>query len=414
MNLLIQNIRQLVTCAAYGRTANVGPAMRNLGVIENATVLVNEGKIRWVGPAAEFNESVADDLEKIDASAFVALPGFVDSHTHCVYAGSRENEFGMRAEGKSYQEIADAGGGILSTVRATRSATRKELKKSGARHLDAMLQHGTTTVEIKSGYGLSEDAEIHMMEAIGDLAQEHLMSVVPTFLPAHAIPPEYRDDPEAYIALIIDRMLPYIAKRKMAEYFDVFCERGYFSVDQTRRLLTAARQHGLKLKLHADELAAIGASHLAAEMRVTSADHLEHIDNDGIRLLKEAGTVGVLLPGVSFFLGHAYAPARTLIDAGVTVAIASDLNPGSCMSFSMPLMMTIACTQMKMTPEEAITASTINAAAAVDRSHVIGSIEVGKDADIILYDVPNYQTIPYFFGTNHVAKVIKHGTLLEF
>jgi len=414
MNLLIQNIRQLVTCAAYGRTANVGPAMRNLGVIENATVLVNEGKIRWVGPAAEFNESVADDLEKIDASAFVALPGFVDSHTHCVYAGSRENEFGMRAEGKSYQEIADAGGGILSTVRATRSATRKELKKSGARHLDAMLQHGTTTVEIKSGYGLSEDAEIRMMEAIGDLAQEHLMSVVPTFLPAHAIPPEYRDDPEAYIALIIDRMLPYIAKRKMAEYFDVFCERGYFSVDQTRRLLTAARQHGLKLKLHADELAAIGASHLAAEMRVTSADHLEHIDNDGIRLLKEAGTVGVLLPGVSFFLGHAYAPARTLIDAGVTVAIASDLNPGSCMSFSMPLMMTIACTQMKMTPEEAITASTINAAAAVDRSHVIGSIEVGKDADIILYDVPNYQTIPYFFGTNHVAKVIKHGTLLEF
>ncbi|MCU0412141.1 MAG: imidazolonepropionase [Bacteroidetes bacterium] len=414
MNLLIQNIRQLVTCAAYGRTANVGPAMRNLGVIENATVLVNEGKIRWVGPAAQFNESVADDLEKIDASAFVALPGFVDSHTHCVYAGSRENEFGMRAEGKSYTEIADAGGGILSTVRATRSATRKELKKSGARHLDAMLQHGTTTVEIKSGYGLSEDAEIRMMEAIGDLAQEHLMSVVPTFLPAHAIPPEYRDDPEAYIALIIDRMLPYIAKRKMAEYFDVFCERGYFSVDQTRRLLTAARQHGLKLKLHADELAAIGASHLAAEMRVTSADHLEHIDTNGIRLLKEAGTVGVLLPGVSFFLGHAYAPARTLIDAGVTVAIASDLNPGSCMSFSMPLMMTIACTQMKMTPEEAITASTINAAAAVDRSHVIGSIEVGKDADIILYDVPNYQTIPYFFGTNHVAKVIKRGTLLEF
>ncbi len=414
MNLLIQNIRQLVTCAARGRAANVGLAMRNLGVIENATVLINDGKIRWVGPASEFNESVADDLEKIDASAFVALPGFVDSHTHCVYAGSRENEFGMRAEGRSYQEIADAGGGILSTVRATRSATRKELKKSGARHLDAMLQHGTTTVEIKSGYGLSEDAEIRMMEAIGDLAQEHLMSVVPTFLPAHAIPPEYRDDPEAYIALIIDRMLPYIAKRKMAEYFDVFCERGYFSVDQTRRLLTAARQHGLKLKLHADELAAIGASHLAAEMRVTSADHLEHIDADGIRLLKEAGTVGVLLPGVSFFLGHAYAPARALIDAGVTVAIASDLNPGSCMSFSMPLMMTIACTQMRMTPEEAITASTINAAAAVDRSHVIGSIEVGKDADIILYDVPNYQTIPYYFGTNHVAKVIKRGTLLEF
>jgi imidazolonepropionase len=240
------------------------------------------------------------------------------------------------------------------------------------------------------------------------------MTIVPTFLAAHAIPPEFKGDPDAYVALICDRMLPYVAKRQLAAYCDVFCERGYFSVDQSRRILVAARTLGLKLKIHADELAAIGASKLAAELRVTSADHLEHIDDDGIHALRDAGTVAVLLPGVSFFLNHAYAPARKLIDAGVPVAIASDINPGSCMSFSMPLMMTIACTQMRMTPEEAITATTLNAAAAVDRSHDLGSIEVGKQADMILYDVANYRTIPYFFGTNHVAKVVKHGTVLEF
>jgi imidazolonepropionase len=209
-------------------------------------------------------------------------------------------------------------------------------------------------------------------------------------------------------------MLPYVTKRRLAEFFDVFCEKGYFSVEQSRRLLSAARAAGLKLKVHADELAAIGASHLAAEMQVTSADHLEHVDDEGIRKLKEAETVAVLLPGVSFFLNHAYAPARKLIEAGVPVAIASDLNPGSCMAFSMPLMMTIACTHMGMTPEEAITATTINGAAAVGRSNEVGSIEIGKQADIVLYDVPTYRTIPYFFGANHVAKVIKRGTILEF
>ena len=331
-----------------------------------------------------------------------------------MFAGSRENEFAMRSEGRTYEEIAQAGGGILGTVQATRAASKKELKKSGARLLDAMLRHGTTTVEVKSGYGLTADDEIKMLEAIQELGREQLIEVVPTFLAAHAVPPEYRSDPDAYVALIVNRMLPYVAKRKLAEYCDVFCERGYFSVDQSRTILAAARTLGLKLKVHADELAAIGASALAAELRATSADHLEHVDDAGIAALRASGTIAVLLPGVSFFLNHAPAPARKLIDAGVAVAIASDVNPGSCMSFSMPLMMTIACTQMRMTPEEALTAVTLNAAAAVDRSHDLGSIEVGKRADLILYDVPSYRTIAYFYGTNHVARVVKNGTVLEF
>jgi imidazolonepropionase len=414
MNLLIKNIHQLVTSAVHGRPFKTGTQMRDLGLIENATVHIEGGIIRWVGPSDQFSQTVAEGVDVLDASAQVALPGFVDSHTHCVYAGSREQEFAMRSEGMTYQEIAEAGGGILNSVRATREATRKELRKVGSRHLDAMMKHGTTTVEIKSGYGLTEDSEIKMMEAINDLVQDHFMTVVATFLPAHAIPPEYAFNPDAYVDLIITRMLPYVTKRRLAEFFDVFCEKGYFSVEQSRHLLSAARAAGLKLKVHADELAAIGASHLAAEMQVTSADHLEHVDDEGIRKLKEAETVAVLLPGVSFFLNHAYAPARKLIEAGVPVAIASDLNPGSCMAFSMPLMMTIACTHMGMTPEEAITATTINGAAAVGRSNEVGSIEIGKQADIVLYDVPTYRTIPYFFGANHVAKVIKRGTILEF
>ena len=414
MNLLVRDIRQLVTVASSGAPTRTGAAMRDVGVIEHATVLIENGRYTWVGPSDRFDRPVAEDVEVLDGSPFVALPGFVDAHTHAVFAGSRENEFAMRSEGRTYEEIAQAGGGILGTVQATRAASKKELKKSGARLLDAMLRHGTTTVEVKSGYGLTADDEIKMLEAIQELGREQLIEVVPTFLAAHAVPPEYRSDPDAYVALIVNRMLPYVAKRKLAEYCDVFCERGYFSVDQSRTILAAARTLGLKLKVHADELAAIGASALAADLRATSADHLEHVDDAGIAALRASGTIAVLLPGVSFFLNHAPAPARKLIDAGVAVAIASDVNPGSCMSFSMPLMMTIACTQMRMTPEEALTAVTLNAAAAVDRSHDLGSIEVGKRADLILYDVPSYRTIAYFYGTNHVARVVKNGTVLEF
>lgn len=412
--LMLKNIAQLVTVRSNRERVKTAAGMRDLGVIENASVLIEDGVFLWIGGPNDKHPALSEDATVVDASEKIALPGFVDSHTHLVFAGSREDEFAMRAEGKTYQQIAEQGGGILSTVRATRQASKHDLKRLARVRLDAMLQHGTTTVEIKSGYGLDEESEIKMLECIQELAKEQYTTVVATFLGAHAFPPEFRNSREAYVDLLRDRMLPYIGKRGLAQFCDVFCDAGYFSVEQSRRILEKARELGLGIKVHADELAPSGGSALAAELRAVSADHLEHIDEASIALLKNAGVVATLLPGVSFFLNHSYAPARQLIDAGVPVAIASDFNPGSCMSFSMPLMMTIACTHMGMTPEEAITASTLNAAAALNLSQVYGSIETGKKADIVLYDVPNYRYLAYHFGTNHVSLIVKHGTILEF
>lgn len=414
MQLLLKNIKQLLTVRSDGALSKSGSSMRELGVIDNASVFIEDGVFKWVGKSVAFNEKLKKDADTLDASNYVALPGFVDAHTHLVFAGTRENEFAMRSEGKTYQQIAEQGGGILSTVKATRAATKKELKKLASKRLDAMMQHGTTTVEIKSGYGLDEDSEIKILEAINELDKEHPMTIVSTFLGAHAVPPEFKGKPDDYVQLICERMLPYISKKKLARFCDVFCDKGYFTVEQTRRIFEKARSLGFDLKIHADELANIGASGLAADLSAISADHLENITADETRRLQKAGVVAVLLPGVSFFLNHAHANARTLIDAGVPVAIGSDFNPGSCMSFSIPLMMTIACTQLKMTPEETITATTLNAAAALKLSDKVGSIEVGKQADIVLYEIPNYRYLAYHFGVNLVSKVIKKGTILEF
>jgi imidazolonepropionase len=413
ITLLVDHIRQLVTVAAGKRGLKTGPDMRDLGIIHDATVLIQDGRIRWVGPSREFRGSIPPDAHVLDASSFVGMPGFVDSHTHAVFAGSREEEFALRSQGATYQQIAEQGGGIFSTVRATRAASKKDLKKLAARRLDRMMKQGTTTVEIKTGYGLDEENEAKMLEVIRELRTEHLASVVGTFLGAHAIPPEHQSNPGAYLDLLCERMLPYAARRASAEFCDVFCEQGYFSVEQSRRILSTARSLGLKLKVHADELAPSGGSLLAAELGAISADHLEHISDEGIRALREAGVIATLLPGVSFFLHHAYAPARKLIDASVPVALASDFNPGSCMSFNRPMMMTIACTQMGMTPEEALAASTLNGAAALARSDRTGSIEVGKDGDLVLYDIPDYRYLPYHFGEQLVAHVIRKGVLLE-
>jgi len=414
MQLLLKNIKQLVTVNAGGSRTKTGPSMRDLGIIDNASVLIVDGVFVWVGKSADFREKVKKDADIFDASTSVALPGFVDAHTHLVFAGSRESEFAMRSEDKTYQQIAEQGGGILNTVTATRAATKKELKKLAGKRLDSMMQHGTTTVEIKSGYGLDEDSEIKILEAINELDKEHPMTIVSTFLGAHAIPPEFKGKPDNYVQLICERMLPYISKKKFARFCDVFCDRGYFTVEQTRRIFEKARSLGFDLKIHADELVNIGASGLAAEFSAVSADHVENITTDEIHRLQKAGVIAVLLPGVSFFLNHPHANARALIDAGVAVAIASDFNPGSCMSFSIPLMMTISCTQMRMTPEEAISASTLNAAAALKLSDKIGSIEVGKQADMVLYEIPNYRYLTYHFGVNLVSKIIKKGTILEF
>jgi imidazolonepropionase len=414
VQLLIKNIRELVTVNSGGRKSRAGREMRDVGIIEHADVLIEDGLFRWIGPTGTLTGTLDEEADIIDASEQVALPGFVDCHTHLLYAGSRENEFAMRVEGKTYQEIADAGGGIMSTVEATRRVSKKDLKKTASRRLDAMMQYGTTTVEIKSGYGLNEASEVKMLEAINELADEHFMSIVPTFLGAHAVPGEFSDNPQGYVDLLCDRMLPYVAKRSLAQFCDVFCETGYFSVEQSRQILRAAESLGIPSKLHADQLSQIGASRLGAELKAVSVDHLEQIDDTGIEALKRSGSVAVVLPGVSFFLHYGYPPARELIDAGIPLALASNFNPGSCASFSMPLMMTIACTHMGMSPEEAITAVTLNGAAALKMSETVGSVEVGKQADIVLFDVPHYRQIAYYFGVNHVSTIIKKGIILEF
>jgi imidazolonepropionase len=413
MDLFVKNISQLVTVAAGGASVKTGRAMRDLHVLTDAAVLCRGGKIAWVGRMAEWRQSLPDDHPEIDATGMVVLPGFVDSHTHMMFAGSRAAEFGLRVEGATYLQIAEQGGGILNTVRSVRAASKKELKRATARYLTEMMRHGTTTVEIKSGYGLEMDAEIKMLEAINELREEEIMSIVPTFIGAHAVPPEFRANPDGYIDLLCGRMLPYVGKKKLAAFCDVFCERGYFGLEQSERILQEGRRRGMALKIHADELTPLGGAELAARLGAVSADHLEHVSEQGIASLADAGVVAGLLPGVSFFLNHGYAPARRLIDAGVPVAIASDFNPGSCMSFSMPLMMTIACTQARMTPEEALTATTLHGAAALGIARDVGSIEVGKRADLLIADVPDYRFLAYHFGTNHIQTTIKNGTVLE-
>ncbi len=403
----------MVTVAAHGNRVLTGPAMNDPGVIADAGVLCRDGKIAWVGPMAEFPGTGGDDVPEIDATGRVVLPGFVDSHTHMMFAGDRAEEFGMRANGATYQEIAEKGGGILSTIRHVRAATKKELKRSTSRHLMAMMKHGTTSVEIKTGYGLSMDAEVKMLEGIHELGNEEMATVVGTFLGAHAVPPEFKADPDAYVRLIIDTMIPYAGKRSLAKFCDVFCEQGYFDARQTEEILLAGKAHGMLPKIHAEELTHQGGAELAGRIGAVSADHLEKITPDGIDALRNGGVVAGVLPGVSFFLNHGYAPVRALIDAGVAVAIASDFNPGSCMSYSMPMMMTIACTHMKMTPAEALVAATLNGAAALGLSATHGSIEVGKQADLLVAAIPEYRHLAYHFGANHIRHTIKNGTILE-
>lgn len=412
MNLVIKNIGQLVTVASHGARVKRGSEMRELHIVEHASLLINNGIITQLG--AENSFSVPEEFDVIDAEGKVVLPGFVDSHTHAVFAGSRENEFAMRAEGKTYQEIAEAGGGILSTMNATRAATKKELKKLANRRLDAMLRNGTTTVEIKSGYGLSPEAEMKLLEAINELKEEHYVNVAATFLGAHAFPPEFSDWKQEYVDRLCDFMLPHIAERKLATFVDVFCETGYFHLKQTEQILLEAKRLGMIPKLHADQLTAMGAVELGVQQNAVSVDHLEQLNESGIAALKNSSTIATVLPGCSFFLNHPYAPVRRLIDEQIPVAIATDFNPGSQMCFSMQMMLTIACTQMHLSPEEAITAATLNGAAALGLSSEIGSIEIGKQADVVLYDVKDYRYIPYHYGTNHVWKIVKNGVVLEF
>jgi imidazolonepropionase len=383
--------------------------------LEDGSLLIRDSVIEWVGPSAELPASAEGerDILRIDAGGKVVLPGFIDSHTHVLFAGSRVDEFEQRLRGASYAEISARGGGILSTVQRVRQASKEQLKALARPRLRRMLQLGVTTVEVKSGYGLTPADEVKCLEAIAELNAEGPWELVPTFLGAHAVPPEYRSDREGYLRSLCEDMLPEVARQGLAEFCDVFCETGVFSVVESRRILTRARDLGLRLKLHADELSPLGGAELAAEVGAVSADHLLCITETGIDALAASGTVATLLPGTAFFLGVDYAPARRLIERGVAVALASDCNPGTCMTENLPLLGSMACTQMDMLPGEVVTALTRNAAAALARSDRLGSLTPGKQGDMIVCNVSDYREIFYHFGINHVECVLKRGRVVH-
>ena len=411
-DLIIENAAQVLTLSA-GKSAV--QAEEKLEIVTNGSIAIARDRILWVGPHGRVSQDVdlTENCRRIDASGKIVLPGFIDPHTHLVFAGTREKEFELRLQGATYQEIAAQGGGIKSTVQRTRQAGKEELFEVGKRRLDQMISLGTTTVEAKSGYGLSLKDEIKMLEVLRDLDQTHAVDVVPTFMGAHEIPPEYAGKKEDYVRLVIEEMIPAVAEKKLAVFCDVFCEQGVFSPEESRRILEAGKRYGLEAKIHADELTSLGGAELAAELGAVSADHLLFASDPGIGSLADKGVVATLLPGTAFFLflGR-YAPARKMIARGVTVALASDFNPGSCMTPSLPLITTIACTQMRMTPAEAILGITLNAAMALKKEKEIGSLEPGKQADLVVLDIPDYRHLSYHFGINHVWKVVKKGKVV--
>jgi len=414
VDLLVLHATQLLTVAGNNERPRTGEGMNDVGLIPDGAVAASEGVVVAAGSTAEVMEttSLAPGGVVIEASGSVVLPGFVDPHTHLVFAGSRAGEFEMRLAGASYQEIARSGGGILSTMRATRAASEAELVELGRRRLDAMLAHGTTTVEAKSGYGLAVEDELKCLRVINRLTAVHDVDVIPTFLGAHAVPPEYAHDAGAYVRLIIDEMLPTIIDEDLAEFCDVFCEAGAFSPEQAREVLVAGREAGLDAKIHADELSDLGGAALAAEVEAISADHLLMAADAGLRAMADAGTIAVLLPGTALFLGLAYAAARRMLDAGVAIAIGTDFNPGTSPTCSMPMAIALACVGMRLTPAQAIVAATINAAHALGAAEEVGSLEPGKAADLVIAGVEDYRELPMHFGVNPVQTVVKRGRIV--
>ena len=380
-------------------------------MIENGAAILRDEEIEWLGRTSDL-PPIPSNAEVLDATGQVVLPGFIDSHTHLVFAGSRENEFEERLRGKTYQEIAAGGGGINATVQQVRQASKHELMESTRRRLQRLLSFGVTTVEIKSGYGLTMADELKCLEVIAELNREGPWELVPTFLGAHAVPPEYRDNRGGYLRLVLDEMLPEVARSGLAEFCDVFCDQGAFTIEESQCILQRAGELGLGGKIHADELSPTGGAELAARMGTVSADHLLGISDTGIEALAQSETVATLLPGTAFFLGLNYAPARKMIEAGLPIALASDCNPGTCPTENLPLIGSLACTQMRMLPAEVVSALTLNAAAAVGRSDRLGSIEVGKQADLIICDVPDFRQLFYHFGVSHVRRVIKRGRVV--
>lgn len=403
LDILIKNASELVTCKSAG--PKTGHNLDELGIIKQGSLAMKDGKIIALGNVEEPAKEV------IDASNKVVMPGFIDCHTHSVFAGSRENEFVQKIEGKSYLEILQEGGGIFNTVAEIRKASAESLVKEATARLDKFLEYGTTTVEIKSGYGLSTLNELKILLVIWRLKEEHPVSVISTFLGAHACPSGVSR--EIYIKEVLE-MIREFSSQRFIEYCDVFLEKDAFTLKEAEKILRKARSCGLKLKLHAGQFNDLGGSELGARMGVSSIDHLDYISEKGMRLMARKKIIGVLLPGVPFHLmtGH-YAPARKLVETGVPIALATDFNPGSCPTFSMQMIIALACRYMKLTPAEAINAATINAAYALDRGDTIGSLEVGKKADVIILDIPTHRQLPYWFGMNLVGKIIKNGKIVR-
>jgi imidazolonepropionase len=397
---------QLVTLSGPHRP-RTGIEMRDLAIIQNGAMLIENGRIKRVGARSEIEALIEKDCDIVDAGNRVVMPGFVDAHTHPVFAGNRANEFEQRVGGVSYAKIAAAGGGIRSTVRQTRAATEDALLDSTSKYVQWFLRNGTTTIEAKSGYGLTPEQEYKLLRVIGRIKP---LRCVPTFLGAHEIPDEFRGRAHEYADVVINEMLPEVAAKKLAEYCDIFCEPGIFGLDDSRRILSAARDLGLGLRMHADQLSKSGAAELAADLGAATADHLEHTDASGIAALHAAGVQPVLLPGSVYTLGSTcYPNARAMIQAGLAVVLATDFNPGSSPTPSIPMILSLACTQMKMTPAEAITAATINAAWSVGRGYDIGSLEPSKLADFVIHDCADYREIAYFFGVEPAHAVYIEG-----
>lgn len=406
-DILIKNAR-ILTCKSNGPKS--GPEMQDLGVIENGFIAVDNGVITDTG-LGNGDEYTSRHTEVIDVDGRLVMPGLVDPHTHLVHYGSRENELELKLMGASYIDILKSGGGILSTVNATRAASFENLTSKLKKSLDLMLQWGTTTVEAKSGYGLNFVDEIKCLEVLKDV--KHPVDIVRTYMGAHAVPKEYKENKEGYIKLMIDRIIPYVAENSLAEFIDCFCEEGVFSIEESERILLRGREYGLKIKLHADEIEPMGGAKLAGKLGAVSAEHLVAADDEGIEKMKHCGVIPVLLPGTSFYLRLGkYARARKMIQMGMPVALATDYNPGTCPTESLQSIMVFASMGMGMTPQEVINAMTINSACAINRGNIVGSIEKGKKADIIIMDAPNENYIVYHFGINHVSTVIKEGKIV--
>ncbi|MGE7988491.1 imidazolonepropionase [Lysinibacillus fusiformis] len=415
MTILIKNANEVITLKNNVRGPRTKVQMREIAIVENGSVLIEEDRIVAVGVFEQLEADFPELVKKantIDASGKVVMPGLVDCHTHLVHGGTREEEFNMRLNGSTYMEIMNAGGGIHATTKCTRETSFDDLYEKTRHHLDIFLKHGVTTVEAKSGYGLDWETEKKQLKVAKKLQATHDMDVISTFMGAHAVPRDYKGREDEFVDVLIHEMLPKVAELELAEFNDVFCEKGVFTPEQSERILEAGKALGLTPKIHADEIEPYEGAELAAEVGAISAEHLLVASDEGIQKMAEAGTIAVLLPGTAFFLRAPFARGRLMIDEGVPVAISTDFNPGSSPTMSLPFIMNLACMHMGMTLEEVLTATTINAAYALNRGEQIGSLEVDKKADVIILDVANYKQLQYFYGMNHTNTVIKNGQVV--